>query len=147
MSRATIHGKRGRDIYQSFVFSNLLRSTLFLEAKTSSHTQASVCSTRSSNIKPLIILTMPSDTPLQGDMQYSTHPRLHVRDARDAHTVFEAVRQGFLRPVTRRLNEMERSMYVQSGAVFVWEESDDESGLKRWTGTRSHFPQTQSMGL
>lgn len=72
--------------------------------------------------------------PTLDQMQQATHPRLHVRDARDAHTVFEAVRQGFLRPVTRRLNEMERSMFVQSGAIFVWEECDDESGLKRWTG-------------
>lgn len=68
------------------------------------------------------------------DIQQATHPRLHVRDTRDAHVVFEAVRQGFLRPVTRRLNESERSTQVQSGAVFVWEECDDESGLKRWTG-------------
>ncbi len=67
------------------------------------------------------------------DTQRPTHPRLHVRDARDAHTVFEAVRQGMLRPVVRRLNELERSTYIQSGAIFVWEESDDELGLKRWT--------------
>jgi hypothetical protein len=64
----------------------------------------------------------------------ATHPRLHVRDARDAHTVFEAVRTNFLRPVVRRLNEMERAMYVRSGAVFVWIECDDDAGLKRWTG-------------
>lgn len=69
-------------------------------------------------------------------MQRPTHPRLHVRDARDAHTVFEAVRQGFLRPVQRRLNEMERSMHIHSGAIFVWEECDDEAGLKRWTDGR-----------
>jgi hypothetical protein len=69
-------------------------------------------------------------------MQRPTHGRLHVRDARDAHTVFEAVRQGMLRPVTRRLNEVERSMYIVSGAVFVWEESDDDLGLKRWTDGR-----------
>lgn len=67
-------------------------------------------------------------------MQQATHPRLHVRDARDAHAVFEAVRQGLLRPAVRRLNEVERSMHVRSGSVFVWEECDDESGLKRWTG-------------
>lgn len=71
-------------------------------------------------------------------MQQATHPRLHVRDARDAHTVFEAVRQGLLRPVSRRLNEMERSMHVRSGAIFVWEESDDETGLKRWTGRNEY---------
>ncbi|KIK59589.1 hypothetical protein GYMLUDRAFT_1004459 [Collybiopsis luxurians FD-317 M1] len=69
-------------------------------------------------------------------MQRPTHPRLHVRDARDAHTVFEAVRQGQLRPVVRRLNEVERSMHVRSGSVFVWEECEDESGLKRWTDGR-----------
>jgi Gti1/Pac2 family transcription factor len=69
-------------------------------------------------------------------MQRPTHSRLHVRDARDAHTVFEAVRQGLLRPVTRRLNEVERSMFITSGSIFVWEESDDDLGLKRWTDGR-----------
>lgn len=69
-------------------------------------------------------------------MQRPTHNRLHVRDARDAHTVFEAVRRGLLQPVTRRLNEVERSMYITSGAIFVWEESDDDLGLKRWTDGR-----------
>ncbi|KAI0306415.1 Gti1/Pac2 family-domain-containing protein [Multifurca ochricompacta] len=69
-------------------------------------------------------------------MQRPSHSRLHVRDAHDAHIVFEAVRQGLLRPVTRRLNEVERSMYITSGAIFVWEESDDDLGLKRWTDGR-----------
>ncbi|KAJ7775164.1 Gti1/Pac2 family-domain-containing protein [Mycena metata] len=69
-------------------------------------------------------------------MQHATHPRLHVRDAHDAHVVFEAVRQGFLRPITRRLDEHERSRLIQSGAVFVWEESDHAPGLKRWTDGR-----------
>jgi hypothetical protein len=69
-------------------------------------------------------------------MQRPTHNRLHVRDARDAHIVFEAVRHGLLQPVTRRLNEVERSMYITSGAIFVWEESDDDLGLKRWTDGR-----------
>ena len=70
------------------------------------------------------------------DVQRPTHPRLHVRDARDAHVVFEAVRQGRLKPVQRRLNELERSTYITSGSLFVWEESDDEMGLKRWTDGR-----------
>ncbi|KAF9014050.1 Gti1/Pac2 family-domain-containing protein [Cyathus striatus] len=69
-------------------------------------------------------------------MQQATHPRLHVRDAHDAHVVFEAVRQGFLRPVARRLNEMERAMHVRSGAIFVWFECEDDAGLKRWTDGR-----------
>ena len=64
------------------------------------------------------------------DTQRPTHPRLHVRDARDAHIVFEAVRQGLLKPVVRRLNELERASYIQSGSIFVWEESDDEMGLQ-----------------
>ncbi|RDX46851.1 hypothetical protein K466DRAFT_595398 [Polyporus arcularius HHB13444] len=70
------------------------------------------------------------------DVQRPTHPRLHVRDARDAHIVFEAVRQGRLKPVMRRLNELERSTFIVSGSLFVWEESDDEMGLKRWTDGR-----------
>jgi len=69
-------------------------------------------------------------------MQRPTHPRLHVRDARDAHIVFEAVRLGHLRPVQRRLNEIERATFIQSGAIFVWEESEDDLGLKRWTDGR-----------
>ncbi|KAF7295395.1 hypothetical protein MIND_01079100 [Mycena indigotica] len=70
------------------------------------------------------------------DMQQATHPRLHVRNAHDAHVVFEAVRQGFLRPITRRLDEKEKSVLIRSGAVFVWEESENASGLKRWTDGR-----------
>ncbi|KAJ7172202.1 Gti1/Pac2 family-domain-containing protein [Mycena filopes] len=77
---------------------------------------------------------MSNSPPL--DMQHATHPRLHVRDAHDAHVVFEATRQGFLRPITRRLDEHERSTLIQSGAVFVWEESDHAPGLKRWTDGR-----------
>ncbi|TFK42351.1 Gti1/Pac2 family-domain-containing protein [Crucibulum laeve] len=69
-------------------------------------------------------------------MQQATHSRLHVRDAHDAHVVFEAVRQGFMRPVGRRLNEMERAMHVRSGAIFVWFECEDDAGLKRWTDGR-----------
>ena len=64
------------------------------------------------------------------DMQRPTHPRLHVRDARDAQTIFEAVRRGMLKSVSRRLNEIERAMFIQSGAIFVWEESDDVKGLE-----------------
>jgi len=69
-------------------------------------------------------------------MQQATHPHLHVRDAHDAHVVFEAVRQGFLRPVLRRLNDTERGLLVRSGAVFVWIECEDDAGLKRWTDGR-----------
>lgn len=75
-------------------------------------------------------------SPVQ-DLQRPTHPRLRIRDARDAQIVLEAVRSGVLHLVERRLNEGERSMFIRSGAVFVWEESDDdEYGLKRWTDGR-----------
>jgi len=67
-------------------------------------------------------------------MQQATHPCLHVRDAHDAHVIFEAVRQGFLTSIVRRLNDMERVTLIRPGAIFVWFESEDESGLKRWTG-------------
>ncbi|KAF8334201.1 Gti1/Pac2 family-domain-containing protein [Cantharellus anzutake] len=66
-------------------------------------------------------------------VQRPTHSRLHVRDMNDAHVVLEAVRMHKLQPVTRRLNEVERMSYIRSGSVFVWEESDDDTGLRRWT--------------
>ncbi|KAF8912046.1 Gti1/Pac2 family-domain-containing protein [Gymnopilus junonius] len=69
-------------------------------------------------------------------MQQATHQRLHVRDAHDAHVIFEAVRQGFLTPIVRRLNEMERGILIRPGAIFVWFESEDDNGLKRWTDGR-----------
>ncbi|PCH37770.1 hypothetical protein WOLCODRAFT_114140, partial [Wolfiporia cocos MD-104 SS10] len=70
------------------------------------------------------------------EVQRPTHPRLHLRDARDAHIVLEAVRQGLLKPAQRRLNDMERASFIASGSVFVWEESEEETGLKRWTDGR-----------
>jgi len=70
------------------------------------------------------------------DIQRPTHPRLHIRDIRDAHIVLEAVRQGLLHPIKRRLNDLERSISIKSGSVFVWEESNDEMGLRRWTDSR-----------
>ncbi|KIM28903.1 hypothetical protein M408DRAFT_23547 [Serendipita vermifera MAFF 305830] len=65
--------------------------------------------------------------------QRPTHSRLHVRDVRDALILLEAVRLGILKQVSRRLNDAERSMYVRSGSVFVWEENEDDAGIKRWT--------------
>lgn len=70
------------------------------------------------------------------DVQHPTHPRLHLRDVRDAHILLEAVRLGLLKRVQRRLNDTERSTFINSGAVFVWEESEEETGLKRWTDGR-----------
>jgi len=70
------------------------------------------------------------------DLQRPSHPRLRIRDACDAQTIIEAVRRGILPLVERRLNEGERAMFIRSGAVFVWEENDDENGIKRWTDGR-----------
>lgn len=78
-------------------------------------------------------------SPVQ-DLQRPTHPRLRIKDTRDAQLVLEAVRMGVLQAIERRLNENERSMFIRSGAVFVWEESDTEYGLKRWTDGRMWTP-------
>ncbi|KAJ3557553.1 hypothetical protein NM688_g1412 [Phlebia brevispora] len=67
---------------------------------------------------------------------YVTHPALHLRDARDAHIVFEAVRLNVLPLVTRRLTTAEREQ-LTSGNVFVWEEAEHkQGGLERWTDGR-----------
>ncbi|KZT39723.1 hypothetical protein SISSUDRAFT_984422 [Sistotremastrum suecicum HHB10207 ss-3] len=78
-------------------------------------------------------------------MQRPTHPRLHVRHVYDAQTILEAVRLGRLRIVSRRLNDAERDEFIRSGSVFVWEESEEESGLRRWTDGRS-FGQSRMRG-
>lgn len=38
--------------------------------------------------------------------------------------MFEACRLGILKPVSRRLNDSERAMFIKSGSVFVWQEAD-----------------------
>ena len=52
---------------------------------------------------------------------------LDLRDARDAHVVFEAVRLKILPLVTRRLTAIEREQ-LTSGNVFVWEEAEHKQG-------------------
>ncbi|KIO23500.1 hypothetical protein M407DRAFT_244750 [Tulasnella calospora MUT 4182] len=64
----------------------------------------------------------------------ATHPRLHIRNAHEAHTLFEAVRLGLLPIVRRRLSPTDREL--QSGEVFVWEEASYKGGLERWTDGR-----------
>ncbi|KAJ7757250.1 Gti1/Pac2 family-domain-containing protein, partial [Mycena maculata] len=58
-----------------------------------------------------------------------------IRDITDAHRVLEAVRMDILPLVRRRLLPQERAQ-LQSGNVFVWEESEPEDGLVRWTDGR-----------
>lgn len=38
---------------------------------------------------------------------------------------------SIFRPVIRRLNDAERAMYIRSGSVFVWEETEEAIGLRR----------------
>ncbi|KAG2344823.1 hypothetical protein BDR05DRAFT_881520 [Suillus weaverae] len=64
-----------------------------------------------------------------------THPALHVRDAKDAHVVLEAVRLNMLPLIKRRLTASEREQ-LSSGNVFVWEEAENDGGLLRWTDGR-----------
>ena len=58
-----------------------------------------------------------------------------LRDARDAHVIFEAVRLGLLPLIKRRLTAEERELLC-SGNVFVWEEAEHKGGLERWTDGR-----------
>ncbi|KAF8156114.1 hypothetical protein B0H34DRAFT_716235 [Crassisporium funariophilum] len=66
-------------------------------------------------------------------MRRATHEALRLRDAHDAHVLFEAVRQGFLRPIARRLTQMEERLLIRPGAIFVWFENKD---LKSWKDGR-----------
>ncbi|KAI9463432.1 Gti1/Pac2 family-domain-containing protein [Boletus coccyginus] len=75
---------------------------------------------------------MPSTVIYSGP---PTHPALHVRDAKDAHIVLEAVRLNMLPLIKRRLTASEREQLV-SGNVFVWEEAENDGGLLRWTDGR-----------
>ncbi|EJF58858.1 hypothetical protein DICSQDRAFT_66069 [Dichomitus squalens LYAD-421 SS1] len=82
-------------------------------------------------------MTTPYAARPVDNLGHATHPALHLRDARDAHVVFEAVRLGVLPLITRRLTANEREQLV-SGNVFVWEEAEHKQvgGLERWTDGR-----------
>ncbi|KAJ7289504.1 Gti1/Pac2 family-domain-containing protein [Mycena rebaudengoi] len=66
------------------------------------------------------------------------------RDITDAHILLEAVRLKVLPLIKHRLTEHERAQ-LQSGQVYVWEESDDQSSLCRWTDGR-RWSQSRSRG-
>ncbi|KAI0295166.1 Gti1/Pac2 family-domain-containing protein [Multifurca ochricompacta] len=68
-------------------------------------------------------------------LDFTTHPSLHIRDARDAHIILEAVRLNIIPLITRRLSSTEREQLC-SGNVFVWEEAEFKGGLERWTDGR-----------
>ncbi|KAJ7867014.1 Gti1/Pac2 family-domain-containing protein [Mycena olivaceomarginata] len=73
--------------------------------------------------------------PHTESVPFTTHASLHIRDVTDAHRVFEAVRLHVLPLIKRRLAAHERPQ-LRSGNVFVWEESEYEDGLVRWTEGR-----------
>ncbi|EMD32701.1 hypothetical protein CERSUDRAFT_68437 [Gelatoporia subvermispora B] len=78
----------------------------------------------------------PPSATRPSQVGHATHPALHLRDARDAHIVFEAVRLNILPLITRRLAANEREA-LTSGNVFVWEEAEHkQGGLERWTDGR-----------
>ncbi|KAF7377296.1 hypothetical protein MSAN_00150000 [Mycena sanguinolenta] len=66
---------------------------------------------------------------------FVTHPALYVRDLSDVHRILEAVRLNVLPLIKRRLGAHERAQ-LRSGNVFVWEESEYDDGLVRWTEGR-----------
>ncbi|KZT05114.1 uncharacterized protein LAESUDRAFT_242417 [Laetiporus sulphureus 93-53] len=77
--------------------------------------------------------TSPAHSATSG---HTTIAALHLRDAKDAHIVFEAVRLNLLPLITRRLTAAEREQLC-SGNVFVWEEAEHkQGGLERWTDGR-----------
>ncbi|KAJ7486715.1 Gti1/Pac2 family-domain-containing protein [Mycena latifolia] len=65
----------------------------------------------------------------------ATHPALHIRNASDVLVVLEAVRRGILPLISHRLSGSDRDQ-LRNGCVFVWEESQSEGGLVRWTDGR-----------
>ncbi|KAJ7131312.1 Gti1/Pac2 family-domain-containing protein [Mycena epipterygia] len=73
--------------------------------------------------------------PQAENASYITNSTLHIRDITDAHRVLEAVRLNILPLIKRRLVPYERDQ-LRSGNVFVWEESEYEDGLVRWTEGR-----------
>ncbi|KAI9433102.1 hypothetical protein F5148DRAFT_1278696 [Russula earlei] len=84
-------------------------------------------------------MAYPSQTTHpRSHLDFTTHPSLHIRDARDAHIILEAVRLNILPLITRRLSSTEREQ-LGSGNVFVWEEAEFKGGLERWTDGRRDY--------
>lgn len=58
----------------------------------------------------------------------------HVKTQLDAIILFEACQLGLIPRIRRRLSERER-LQIQSGCVYIWDES--EAGMRRWTDGKS----------
>ena len=106
------------------------------ELRHCTHSRIRVCS---STIE-IAIYSSNTASPLLSD----------IRNANDAHRIFEAVRLGLLPLITRRLTPTERDL-LRSGQVFVWEEGSSSgggaedgtpsAGLERWTDGRRWYVQ------
>ncbi|KAJ2724139.1 Global transcription regulator sge1 [Coemansia sp. Benny D115] len=79
----------------------------------------------------------PEEVSIGGPLNCFTVTGLHISSTRDALTIFEACRQGFLPRVSRRLNESEKSQ-ISDGTVVVFDEK--EAKMKRWTDGRLWTP-------
>ncbi|CAN6661344.1 hypothetical protein TRVA0_033S00716 [Trichomonascus vanleenenianus] len=62
----------------------------------------------------------------------------YVQNTKDALVLFQAVINDQLKPVSRRPNDQERRDLIQSGNIFIFDES--ASGIKRWTDGVSWSP-------
>ncbi|KAF7363684.1 hypothetical protein MSAN_01026000 [Mycena sanguinolenta] len=69
-------------------------------------------------------------------LMWCLRPLVKVHSDRPVNSYVVRHHLGFLRPITRRLDETERATLIQSGAVFVWVEEEHAAGLKRWTDGR-----------
>ncbi|KAG8982541.1 hypothetical protein FRB90_006710, partial [Tulasnella sp. 427] len=67
----------------------------------------------------------------------ATHSCLRLRDSHDAHVLFQAVRQGHLPLIRKRLTGPEQQA-LHAGQVFVW--ADREGSLERWTDGHNWSP-------
>ncbi|KAG8951075.1 hypothetical protein FRC00_007440, partial [Tulasnella sp. 408] len=67
----------------------------------------------------------------------ATHSHLRLRDSHDAHILFQAVRQGHLPLIRKRLTGPEQQA-LHAGQVFVW--ADREGSLERWTDGHNWSP-------
>lgn len=66
----------------------------------------------------------------------TTVPTYHgyIETVQDALILFEACRLGRLQQAKVRLSPVDRSRFICSGSVFVWDEG--QTGIRRWTDGR-----------
>ncbi|KAJ7247988.1 Gti1/Pac2 family-domain-containing protein [Mycena rebaudengoi] len=100
----------------------------------------------SSASRPIFCTSIPAAPPYirSGIHPWASGNYQEIRDTTDAHILLEAVRLKVLPLIKHRLAEHERAQ-LQSGQVYVWEESHDQSSLCRWTDGR-RWSQSRTRG-